>query len=693
VDFAAVAFVGWIAASGMVMMRYGAPRPTINAIWTWVSLIVAFLMLRQLLRGEREVRALCAVMIGLAVCLSVIAMRQTFVEYPAMREIYRRDADEALRQAGISAPPGTIQRKQFEDRINSTEPSATFSLTNSLAGFVAPWFVVLVGIAGLDLFVGDKKRHLTALALMPLAILPLAACLLLTKSRSAWLATIVGLVAIALARLLLAGGQRPAGSQRLASFGIIAAIAAVVIGSLVALLSIAGILDREILSQAGRSLAFRLEYWQATIAMIADHPLLGVGDGNFQEYYTAYKLPQASETIADPHNFLFEIAAAAGVPALLIFLVLMGLSIRGVFGRRTNAPLEKVEKPCSQVEFSVRSIYGGGLASIPLAAMIGLVMGFLPDLLPLLLGGAAGALAVWLLHDWVKHGELPPWLIVVAIGVLLVNLLVAGGISFPGVAITLWILLAGGQRPASSLTIDSECKERKDRVGRWPPAMGALVAATLLMACYVTAYQPVLARMRLLGAADEAQENGRFGDAIDFAHDAAAADRWSAEPRLQLAQLYFERWIGGSKPRGGGDDFQAFEAQATAAIERNQRAYPLASAIGYFYWEAFRQTNESRLRDEALRLAARAVGLYPHDALGRAQLAWILSEVGRPDEARREAAEALRLDALCPHRERKLALRRLFAESANAAQLARMPHELQTLTAEQWMQRLRKRNR
>ncbi len=50
--------------------------------------------------------------------------------------------------------------------------------------------------------------------------------------------------------------------------------------------------------------------------MIRDHPWLGCGPGNFQDVYTAYKLPTASEEVRDPHDFLLEIAATAGLPAL-----------------------------------------------------------------------------------------------------------------------------------------------------------------------------------------------------------------------------------------------------------------------------------------------------------------------------------------------------------------------------------------
>ncbi len=71
--------------------------------------------------------------------------------------------------------------------------------------------------------------------------------------------------------------------------------------------------------------------------MIADHPWFGCGPGNFKSYYTRYKVPEASETIADPHNFLLEIAATAGVPALTLFLLIFVALVTTLSGRRTDA--------------------------------------------------------------------------------------------------------------------------------------------------------------------------------------------------------------------------------------------------------------------------------------------------------------------------------------------------------------------
>ncbi len=76
--------------------------------------------------------------------------------------------------------------------------------------------------------------------------------------------------------------------------------------------------------------------------MIADRPWLGIGPGNFGDYYTQYRLPAAWEEIRDSHNFAFEIAATAGLPALGLFLAaIIGFGIRL---RRREDELNSVDR-------------------------------------------------------------------------------------------------------------------------------------------------------------------------------------------------------------------------------------------------------------------------------------------------------------------------------------------------------------
>ena len=57
----------------------------------------------------------------------------------------------------------------------------------------------------------------------------------------------------------------------------------------------------------------------------------------------------------------------------------------------------------------------------------------------------------------------------------------------------------------------------------------------------------------------------------------------------------------------------------------------------------------------AVQAYTRAVEYYPNSGMLHAQLAWACHVTGGEEEARRHAEEALRLDALMPHAELKLA--------------------------------------
>ena len=69
------------------------------------------------------------------------------------------------------------------------------------------------------------------------------------------------------------------------------------------------------------SLNFRWRYWAASTRLIRQHPLLGVGWGNFGEPYLAVRWPIAAEEIRDPHNFIVrafaELGFVGGILALL----------------------------------------------------------------------------------------------------------------------------------------------------------------------------------------------------------------------------------------------------------------------------------------------------------------------------------------------------------------------------------------
>src|SRR5690606_25216363 len=79
----------------------------------------------------------------------------------------------------------------------------------------------------------------------------------------------------------------------------------------------------EWISQAPASVAIRLNYWRACTRMVAQAPLVGVGPGQFKARYEAFRVPESTEQIADPHNLFWQALTTGGVPAGLLLAALL----------------------------------------------------------------------------------------------------------------------------------------------------------------------------------------------------------------------------------------------------------------------------------------------------------------------------------------------------------------------------------
>jgi len=84
--------------SGLAKMWSGNPRATINSIWQWIGFGLMFWIIRQLVRSDRESRALCAVMIGVAGFSAIHGGYESFYSLPRDRTAYW-SSDEAGKQA------------------------------------------------------------------------------------------------------------------------------------------------------------------------------------------------------------------------------------------------------------------------------------------------------------------------------------------------------------------------------------------------------------------------------------------------------------------------------------------------------------------------------------------------------------------------------------------------------------------
>ncbi len=133
----------------------------------------------------------------------------------------------------------------------------------------------------------------------------------------------------------------------------------------------------------GLELTGRSDAYSATIEMIKDYPLLGLGLGSFTSTFPVYKPPtlQADQFWDKAHNTYLEVTAEMGIPfAILLALFWVGLFIvlmHGYFTRKRRYVLPAIGASCwllaslhSFVDFSLQ-IPGQAIA---LAAILGVCL-------------------------------------------------------------------------------------------------------------------------------------------------------------------------------------------------------------------------------------------------------------------------------------------------------------------------------
>lgn len=114
------------------------------------------------------------------------------------------------------------------------------------------------------------------------------------------------------------------------------------------------------------SMAFRADAWSNSVAIVREHPWRGIGPRTFltvHDFKPESRFFNAPES-PHPHDVFLYVAQSAGLPALLLFLLWMGVLVRRLW-RRSTGPPEDVP----------RALLRGTLA-----AVIGLLLANLLDL-------------------------------------------------------------------------------------------------------------------------------------------------------------------------------------------------------------------------------------------------------------------------------------------------------------------------
>jgi O-antigen ligase len=647
-------------------------RPAINLAWEWGALGFAYVLVRNLPRTRAESTALAGALAATAVAVSVFGLYQVGVELPQLQAEYRANPIAKLRMLNIE--PGSPQQALLEDRLlGSNEVYSTFALANSLAGFLVGPLVVMLGVVWDNLTRRDGcGSRWGALALAALPALAVLVCLTLTKSRSAYIGLLVGL-------LVLAWRERRRVRTRTLVLAAVAGLA--VVAGLVAAGLATGRLDRLVLTESGKSLQYRWEYWVGAWRVINETPRsfwLGRGPGNFAAPYVRYKLPEASEDIKDPHNFILEVWSTAGLWAVLALAAAVAQALWNTLGPSRSRPGDSTDPPPSDDDGEFGGVrpktydpsaptatarwllVSAGLGLVVAMPPIGGLNPFEGELFRrwLILGAAwvlaaASGLLLW------RRRPLDASLLGAGVLAVLVNLLAAGGISVPAVALMLWAFVALGL----NLRDERPCSKLRDADGRLA-AFALAVVWVALLGTFVGAVSPYWKVQAALAAADDAMARRPPDyELADAAMErATAADRYSARPWQAWAALEYRAWM--SRDAKPGDlrwrkvPFLMAEAVKSP---RPQNVWSRHRDRAVMTTLLIRQLGDKvspkellRLRADVTQASRTAALLYPTNASLRARLAEASADIGMVPDAVKEGREALRLDELTPHPDKKL---------------------------------------
>ncbi len=684
-----------ILSALVVIVTEGNKRLATNMLWEWLGIAVLFSLIRQTITPNSRTRFLRTTLVVMT-ALACYGIWQPTFWYPSNLKEYeslRAELDtvesstelpiqeRARRQQELRAefvsqgiPLSGPSRQLFEIRLrDSKEPLGFFALANTFAGFMAMALVLLAATL-LELLLPTAKNSLTmpletsrrgVIAAVSAAFLLVAYCLLLTKSRTAWGGTLAGLATLIC--LLIARSTWGAPLKKLL---LIVAVSVVVFSLLTGVAIATGALDVEVVSEASMSLGYRMEYWTSTWDVILNHPVLGTGPGNFRDNYLQYKLPQSSEEISDPHQFILDVAANSGLVGIL------GLAAFLAMLARLAWPLVK---PVNREVDSLRSHAGvsndGSVESCRVAIAIAVVLTLTGEWLfsstvswhVLNVGLLAIGLDLLLAIIQRKSNTVidgtslncPPIAIVAALVTIFVHLSAAGGIAMPAVAGMIFAIAAvlnvdsSATSPAAGS--DDSVTEANPGVkavnvsfdlvpsgGRWLGT--ALFAGLASVGCAMSAFVPVTQSKLLLQIGDyEAVSGQPIRQVVSLYRSAAAADPLSPEPYIRLSQFHLHQW----KQTRNQDFFDQSIEAAEKARSLSPHSSQIVHEIGYAWLvRANAEPDNEQATAAAVEELQNALKMYPTQPTWTAEAAQAFSLAGKQIEAAKVADRALYLDEL-----------------------------------------------
>ena len=276
----------------------------------WVLLVVAFVVTSACVRGERAIRGLLAALFLAGAGQALMGVVQF--------------------AAGFGPPTFAIG--------GFMRAHGNFGQPNPFAGYLGTILPLAVTMATLS-----HPGRFRAIAAGSSACIALG--IVLSQSRGAWLGLMISFAIMALVwgprtrRLVI---PTVAAAATFVALALMGALPPVLANRVTSVTSNFGVFDvREVeLSSANFAVVERMAHWQAGWEMFVDHPLLGVGPGNYPAAYEDYYIAPWREPLGHAHNYYLNMAAEAGLLGLFALLLVLFLAFRTLLRciRGVNAP-------------------------------------------------------------------------------------------------------------------------------------------------------------------------------------------------------------------------------------------------------------------------------------------------------------------------------------------------------------------
>jgi len=296
-------------------------------VFKWLENIMIFIIIQDCIAlDHRRLRNMLAVLIAASVLMGLDGIYQQFARVDFLRH----------RDIPLKAPI-----------------TATFKNQNSFAGYLLPLLLLVIPLISLK---NTKKSHKVLLALLSIL---LAACLVLTFSRGAWLGFFIAIIVM----IILA----PQRKLLLFIFGIFFAALIIIPGSRSDIIAIF----------QSRGYADRFTLWRTAWHIILENPFLGKGLGTYMDYFSKYDYVP-DKLIYYAHNCFLQIWAETGIFALLSFMGFLGaILLKGATAFKKNHDFITLGLLCALVGLTVHSMFDVHLYSLQLSVIFWSIAGIL----------------------------------------------------------------------------------------------------------------------------------------------------------------------------------------------------------------------------------------------------------------------------------------------------------------------------